>query len=571
MPRIQFLPSLVLLVLALTGAAHAQTIYSARKIITMDPGLKNAEAVAVDKGLIIAVGSIAQLKDMAVFADFEWDPRFADKIIMPGFIDPHVHPTLPAILTQFPFLAPDNWDLPTGSFPGERDPEGFKSRLVELVKAHDPSTGPFIAWGYHPLWHGNVYRDELTAWFPEQAVMLWHRSFHEMVLNEAALNTLEISKIEVDALHDASWERGHFWENGLHAMVPRLDFLFEPKRFLEGMQNFLEMAQRGGVTTALDMGMGIFGNPEQEFALIQKAVADSEAPLRVLMTPIITDFLARGRSPAEAEAEIDRWRENNNEQVFIDRHFKLMMDGAIFSGLAQMGPPGYLDGHVGQWMAPLETTEQWAEHFWRAGYKLHAHTNGDASAAALITLLRDLLAKHPRSDHRLTLEHFAYATEEQVRQLAALGATLSANPYYHFILSDMYSESWLGPDRSAQMVRLGSAKRLGIPFALHSDAPMAPLEPLTLAWSATNRITINGNASGQDQRISLEAALRAITIDAAWVIGREDEIGSIRAGKRADFTILEQDPFEVGAENLREIPLWGTVFGGTPAPIATAR
>jgi predicted amidohydrolase YtcJ len=343
--------------------------------------------------------------------------------------------------------------------------------------------------------------------------------------------------------------------------------LFEPARFLTGMENFLEMAHRGGVTTALDMGTGIFGNPEQELALIRKAVADTDAPLRIIMTPIITDFLARGRSPAEAEQEINRWRESNSERVIIDRHFKLMMDGAIYSGLAQMGPPGYLDGHKGQWMAPLEVTQAWGTHFWKAGYKIHAHTNGDASAAALMDMLRELQMEHPRADHRLTLEHFAYTTEEQVRQLGELGAVISANPYYHYILSDLYGDAWLGPDRSAQMVRLGSAERLGVPLALHSDAPMAPMEPLTLAWTATNRITINGNATGQEQRISLEAALRGITIDAAWVMGWEDEIGSIRAGKRADFTVLEQDPYEVGAAGLRSIPIWGTVFEGRPVKI----
>ena len=163
-----------------------------------------------------------------------------------------------------------------------------------------------------------------------------------------------------------------------------------------------------------------------------------------------------------------------------------------------------------------------------------------------------------RADHRFTLEHFAYSTEDQSRQLKALGAVVSANPYYHYILSDIYSERWLGQDRGSQMVRLGSLERHGVPFALHSDSPMAPLSPLTLAWNATNRVTINGNATGAKERTSLHAALRAITVDAAWIMGWEDEIGSIRAGKKADFTVLEADPYQVGATGLREIPVWGT-------------
>ncbi|WOJ93038.1 amidohydrolase family protein [Congregibacter variabilis] len=556
----------VAIVLSFTGVAQAQVIYTAAKVITMDPGQPVATAVAVNDGRIVAVGDLAQLQSTPALGDYAIDRRFDKKVLSPGFIDPHVHPTLPAVLTQLPFLAPDDWDLPTGSFPGALTPEDFESRLRALVAAHEGPL-PFIVWGYHPLWHGDVYREQLSEWFPNQSVMLWHRSFHELILNDAAIAELALSEAQVRQLHESDWERGHFWENGLKALVPKLGFLFEPTRFLQGMENFLAMAHRGGVTTALDMGTGIFGNPEQELALIRKAVADTNAPIRIIMTPIITDFLARGRSPAQAEQEIDRWRDSNSERVMVDRHFKLMMDGAIYSGLAQMGPPGYLDGHKGQWMAPLEVTQAWGAHFWKAGYKIHAHTNGDASAAALIDMLRELQIEHPRADHRLTLEHFAYTTEEQVRQLKDLGAVISANPYYHYILSDLYGDAWLGPDRSAQMVRLGSAERLGVPLALHSDAPMAPMEPLTLAWTATNRITINGNATGQEQRISLDAALRGITIDAAWVMGWEDEIGSIRAGKRADFTVLEQDPYEVGIIGLRNVSIWGTVFEGRPVKI----
>ena len=144
---------------------------------------------------------------------------------------------------------------------------------------------------------------------------------------------------------------------------------------------------------------------------------------------------------------------------------------------------------------------------------------------------------------------------------------VSANPYYDFLLSDIYTEKMLGPDRGRQMVKLGSLERLGVPFALHSDCPTGPLAPLTLAAAAEQRITINGNQTAQSERISRDAALRAITIDAAWVIGEENEIGSIRAGKRADFTVLEQDPYRVEAAKLADIEVWGTVFEGQLYPV----
>ncbi len=463
---------------------------------------------------------------------------------------------------------PDDWSLPHGEFPGATDPKTYEKRLKALVANHRSPDIPFITWGYHPLWHGEIYREQLNAWFPDTPVMLWHRSFHEIIGNDAAFELLGVSEADTVGKHEIDWARGHFWENGARVLLPKMPFLFDPARYSQGMANFLEMIHLAGVTTVLDMGMGVFGNPEAEIALVRNVAEQRQAPARIVMTPIITDFLSRGKSPQEAMLEIDAWRANNSRRVLIDRHFKLMIDGAIFSGLAQMGPPGYIDGHTGQWMAPLEVTTTWARAFWNAGYKLHAHTNGDKSAAAFIDILRTLQAENTRPDHRFTLEHFAYSTEDQSRQLKALGAVVSANPYYHYILSDIYAEQWLGPDRASQMVRLGSLERHGVPFALHSDCPMAPLSPLTLAYNATNRITINGQETGAEERISLDSALRAITIDAAWVMGWEDEIGSIRAGKRADFTVLDSDPYQVAPPGLKDIGVWGTVFEGELHPLA---
>jgi predicted amidohydrolase YtcJ len=96
---------------------------------------------------------------------------------------------------------------------------------------------------------------------------------------------------------------------------------------------------------------------------------------------------------------------------------------------------------------------------------------------------------------------------------------------------------------------------------------MAPLSPLTLAWAAATRETINGNVACAEECISLDAALRAITVDAAWIMGWENEIGSVRAGKRADLVVLDRDPYETGAAGLRQIEVLGTVFEGELAMI----
>jgi len=554
-----------LLLLSVTFQIHAETVvYTAKLIRTMEPALPEATAVAVEDGKILAVGSLENLSPLIATRGARIDRQFEDRVITPGFIDPHVHPTLPAVLTQFPFLAPDDWYLPTGDFPGATTREGYRSALQNLVDKHDDASVPFVAFGYHPLWHGEVWREDLNDWFGDTPVMIWHRSFHELIGNDAAWNLLGVTQDDADAIHEgANWERGHFYELGLRAVFPRMGFLFEPKRYMAGMQNFLAMMHESGVTTAADMGTGIFGNPVAEIQAVKAAVANDPVGVRILLTPIITDFMTRGKNADEALAEVRRWQGMNDEHVSVGNHFKLMIDGAIFSGLSQMGSPGYLDGHTGVWMVDVPTLEAFAKTFWDAGFQIHAHSNGDAATARFIDLLDYLLRESPRADHRMTLEHFAYSTEDQNRKLAALGAAVSANPYYHYILSEMYSGDWLGPDRGPQMVRLGSLESKGVPVGLHSDSPMAPLSPLTLMWTAVARENISGDKTGQGEVMSRYGALKAITIDAAWILGLEDSIGSIRAGKAADFTVLSADPMTVPLKTLRSIDVIGTVFAGT--------
>ena len=538
-------------------------VYTAKTIRTMEPALPLASAVAVEDGRVVAVGTLESLAPLIKDRGARIDDRFQSHVIVPGFIDPHVHPTLPAVLTQFPFLAPDDWSLPTGEFPGATTPADYRRDLMRLVADYEPSSIPFISWGYHPLWHGEIWRDTLNDWFGDTPVMLWHRSFHELIGNDAAWEALGVTEAMADAIGEgADWQRGHFYEGGLKAVVPKLGFLFAPDRFMGGMANFLAMMQQSGVTTAADMGTGIFGNPEQEIMSIRMAAEASPVPSRIILTPLILDFVARGVGPDEALEQIRGWQTGNTDRVSVGNHFKLMLDGAIFSGLSQMGPPGYLDGHHGVWMLDQDTTQAFANTFWDADFQLHAHSNGDAATARFIDILETLLARNPKADHRMTLEHFAYSTEDQNRKLAALGATVSANPYYHYILSEMYSGPWLGPDRAPQMVRLGSLEQKGVPVALHSDSPMAPLSPLTLMWTATSRETSSGTTWGESEALSRDAALRAITIDAAWVLGLEDKIGSIRAGKMADFTVLAADPMTVPVNDIKSITVIGTVFAG---------
>jgi predicted amidohydrolase YtcJ len=501
--------------------------------------------------------------------EYHIDESLADKVLLPGLIDPHVHPLLPALLTQMPFLAPDDWHLPTGDFPGARSPEEYLSGLEAFVAAHDFSAGPFFTWGYQPMFHGRLYREELDAHFPGKPVFLWHRSFHEIITNSAGLEFLgeiDMSQVPESAQRQVDLARGHFFEGGLSAIFPKIQGLFF-EGIMAGFARFGQMVHQGGVTTVADMGTGLMAPMPMEAALIRQALGGDEQPFRIRLTPIETSYVTAGQSPEQALAEVREVQAENTDRVMLHDHFKLMADGAFYGQLFQMCEPGFVDGHEGEWVLPTEVTESFAKTFWEAGFQLHIHCNGDRGAQYSLGLLRRLLDEKPRFDHRFTLEHWGYSTEEQNREVAALGAAVSGQPWYLHVLGDMFAEHGMGADRAHQMCRFGSLADKGVPLALHSDCTMAPLEPLRLAWAAAARQTLAGNVLTPSERLSREQALRAITIDAAWILGMENDIGSIRTGKKADFSVFDDDPTEVDLDDLAHLRPWGTVFEGRVAPI----
>jgi len=146
--------------------------------------------------------------------------------------------------------------------------------------------------------------------------------------------------------------------------------------------------------------------------------------------------------------------------------------------------------------------------------------------------------------------------------MKALGMCVNLFPNHHFFWGDQHYAMTVGPERAERMNACATALATGVPLAIHSDAPVTPLGPLFTAWCAVNRRTASGRVLGGAERIGVADALRTITLDAAWTLRLDGEIGSIECGKRADFAVLEDDPETIGAEKLKDVRIWGTVLGG---------
>ncbi len=543
------------------------TVFTAKIIHTMNPSLPTATAVAVRGGMIIEVGTPETMGPWLDAHPHHIDDRFQDKVLLPGFIDPHLHPSLAAVLLPMHFITAMEWKLPDRVVPPVRGHNAYFDRLQEIESSLSDPGEPLMTWGYHQIWHGRMNRAALNAISTERPIVVWQRSYHEIYANDAAIAWMGLDEDTMDRHPQIDAAEGRFFESGKAvASTAMRDYLLAPKRFINGLKLTKQAVHAGGHTTIADLTGGSFDNEEEWQALCDTLDTD-DTPFRVQMIPA-GHRRANGIGDEENALKwVQSRAERNTPRLFYRDHVKLFTDGGFFAELMQVQEPGFIDGHCGEWMIAPEFFETLARTYWNAGYKIHVHCTGDLGVELALDVLEKLQWERPRFGHRFTIEHFGLSTPEQVRRVADLGALVSCNIYYVHELGEAYWKHSIGHERASQMSRLGTLARHNVTTALHSDFTMAPALPLYSAWVAVNRLGENGEVFAPEERLSLEQALRAITIDAAYVLGMEHEIGSIRAGKKADFTVLDADPYETPVENLKDVGIWGTVFEGKPHKI----
>ena len=547
------------------------TLFTASDIVTMDKKHPSADWVLVQCGLITGIGQ-GELPQSILELNPKINDRFARDVLMPGFIDPHLHPMIAAVLLPTHFIAPEDWDLPRGFEAGVKTRNAYLQKLQSKLAAA-PKDKPFISWGWHELWHGPLTRDMLDEIDSTRPVIIWQRSFHEIVANTKGMKLLGApDKVAFTALLDhpgvdpkhANFEQGYFSETALATAFRHLaTVVMSPASLSAGFAEMKTMLRQNGITTISDMATGIFGSYAMEAGLISATFAAKGVPVRVMLMPYASEVSARAGSLAQAPSLIAKEEiAASSNKVFTNNRVKILSDGAFFAPAMKLDNPAYLDGRDGKWLTEPELLAEQIRNFWQAGLSLHIHVNGDAGLDTVLDAVENLPRNEQQLDQQIVLEHLGVSREDQIDRIKALGLLVSAQPNYLYVVSGKYAGKLLDKTQAAEMVRLGSLERANVPIALHSDLTMAPADPLFLAWIAVNRINMDGNLMAPEQRISVDTAMRAITIDAAKVIGLDDEIGSITVGKRADFAVLKQNPFETDPMDIKDIKVRGVVFEG---------
>jgi predicted amidohydrolase YtcJ len=540
-------------------------VYRARRILTLDPARPHATHVAVRDGRILAVGDREQLRGWGPARE---DDRYAQSVLMPGFVEGHSH------LSEGGF-----WRYVYCGFHDRVDPDGrmwrgaasieavvdrMRQAHVNLSATESPHGEPasLIGWGFDPIYFGErrCTRHDLDQVSLERPVAILHASGHITNANTAALR-------KADYLHARHTHDGILKaEDGLPNGELRGPDVFTPVLMALGVDRaamsgdargllaFGRSAVRSGVTTATDLATPL---PDDAIDELLRLTEAEDFPIR-----LVPAMHVRGQTPERAVERARAMKARSTDRLRLGR-VKAHADGSIQGFSARLRWPGYYNGAPqGLWYVEPEYLRRVYTLGLQHGIQIHTHTNGDEAIDLAIDCMAHALECHPRLDHRYTLQHCQMADQAQLRRMKALGMCANFFANHHFYWGDAHHDITLGPDRAQRMNPVRSALEIGLPFGMHTDAPVTPLAPLHVVWCAVNRLTASGRVLGEHERIGVLDALRAVTLGPAYTLHLDDEIGTIECGKRADFAVLAEDPTEVPVERLRDIRVLGTVQGG---------
>ncbi|MCI5045399.1 MAG: amidohydrolase family protein [Aquisalinus sp.] len=540
-------------------------IYTANLIRQMTDEGDTAQAIAVKNGLITGIGSKEGL--LSQFPASIIDERYADYVIVPGLIDPHMHVLLGSVLYSLPFATPWPMAGPSGDLPGFQTRDAFIARISEIVEAAADDGSPVFIYGYHNLVQGSLTREDLDAVSSQRPIFVWHYSGHDFYLNTPALALAEITPelhetYEGIGLHEYGTLNGRIYEDALSHFFERIGrYLFNPIAISQGADNYFSIMRAAGITTTAELAYGAFDR-SLENAIIASSWSLEDDGFRLFMIP---EFRAMEREFGDEAASTVK-RMASGEMVTpapVLPRIKFFTDGAFYSQTMRLSPPGYMFGQSagteGLWVLKPEEISDRILPYWNAGLSVHIHSNGDAAQTASLSALEELRQAAP--DRDFVIEHGGLFSPAQIDRVAELDAMVSAASHYVYFMSGDYQKP-LGLERASWISPLGSLSKAGVTVTIHSDAPLAPPQPLKAAGRHITRITREGTIYQPGEALTPYDALEAVTLDAAKILGLSDQIGSLETGKTADFTILGQDPLNVDGNSWGDIPIIASVVEG---------
>jgi len=533
----------------LAGPVLAQTtVLTARRIHTMDATQPQAQAMAFDaSGKILAVGQA-----QALLARYPGAKHLdvGTATVVPGLIDAHGH----VEGLGMTFLTVDL----VGS--------ANKQEIVARLRAFE-KTLPAGAWLIGRGWDQNDWPDkafpeaaDLDAAFPERPVWLYRIDGHAGWANTAAMRAIQRDLagnwqpdggiIRRDA---AGRPSGVLIDNAMdlmEAVRPPMDEATAERALVLGMQAAVEH----GLTGVHDAGI-----PLEELRRYQRLADQGQVPLRIYA-------MADGNKAALQFLCSNGLYRHPSGRLQM-RAVKLYADGALGSRGAAM-LEDYSDDHGNRGlmvMSPEELAVA-ADKAHRCGVQVATHAIGDRGNRMALDTYAKALGKDVDGDHRWRIEHAQILSPDDLPRLAKLHVIASMQPTH--ATSDMpWAQDRVGPQRIVGAYAWRQVRDAGTHLALGSDFPIESVDPRLGLYAAVTRSDAQGLPAGgwyPDEKLTAFEALRGFTLEAAYAGFGEQEVGSLEAGKRADFVVLAEDPLTVPDAALRSLTIQATYVDGKP-------
>ena len=523
-------------------------------VLTMDSSGTIAEAVSLRDGRIEAIGRSEAVLEAADDQTSIVDLR--GRTLMPGFVDAHGH---------FPGSGQTVFSADLNS-----PPIGDITSMPQLLErlqgfARARPDGWIVGHGYDDtliLEKRHPTRDDLDQVSMERPVAVIHVSGHLAVANSVALAVLGIDEYTPDPeggviVRDPQSADGRRPNGVLEETAARV--VWEHALDLSAMDGLRMTTQaaeeylRVGVTTASAGGM-----PTPVAKLLRLLSRLNQFPQRVALFPLFEEI---GKDLFTGDAALDDYA---GGRVSVPR-VKIIADGSIQGYTGYLTEPYYLPfkGDAGYRGYPSVARDELfiqVAGLYERRIRVAIHCNGDASIDDGLDAIEAAMLAHPWPEARPLIIHAQMTRKDQIDRMAQMGVTPSFFSAHTYYWGDRHAAIFMGPERAANMSPARWALDAGVRFSSHLDTPVTPMLPLQAVWSQTERKSTSGVVIGPAQRIEREAALRAVTIDAAWQVFMHDEIGSIEPGKRADLVVLSDNPLT--APDVRDIRVDRTLIDG---------
>ncbi|BBX74979.1 amidohydrolase [Mycobacterium shinjukuense] len=517
-------------------------------VLTVDDARPTAEAVAVADGRILAVGARSDIAGL-IGADTR-TIDVGDGCVMPGFVEAHGHPLMEAIALSDRIV-----DIRPVTI---RDAD----QIVDAVRREAARRGPAGAYlnGWDALLQPGLPTPTL-AWLdaiaPDGPLVIIHNSGHQAYFNSHAARRCGLSRDTPDPKgarygRDANGDLDGSAEE-IGAVFPLLGGAVQLADYPAMLRAECARLNRAGLTTCSEMAFDPTFKP-----LVERL--RGELTVRLRTYEICNAALTTDAIPGEGDDTL--------RQVGI----KVWVDGSPWIGTIALSFP-YLDsdatraagipsgsrGHANYTREQL--TEIVAAYFPK-GWPIACHVHGDAGVDTVLDVYEAALQQNPRDDHRLRLEHVGAIRPDQLRRAAALGVTCSFFVDQLHYWGDVLVDGLFGPERGSRWMPARSALAAGMRISLHNDPPVTPEEPLRNISVAATRVAPSGRVLAPEERLTVEQAIRAQTIDAAWQLFADDIVGSLRVGKYADLVVLSADPRTVPPERIADLEVRATFLAG---------